>query len=755
MALLLSYSASAWADSVYDANQLLQYFGSSCPSQGIWTATALGFSNSLIDVVTHIQNDPDCQSIGGALQPLGTLNVALTNFRDNDDQRQIVGYKRQEEEIRLQLAAAGTDPSLIPILQTQLLTVQQSLAQVRGYEANNKEIRAGLALQQLVTGTNLLLQQVNANERCIEKHPSVLSGIASLTGSVAAIAMTGGASLGVAAGAELLRGIVESARTKRVGRIINGMATSLTATAYQCVLESISNQWCAAQDAYNIVDLKAKSLKQNVAVTPLNEGTRILDRDLPVFLDWLDSLTSGVEASNVEAGTRDGKFIDRKSAVQKAAFQGPADINAVKSTFNQSQGDVQAQWVIERALITQLVSDLGGVSNNPFTESRVAASPLGEIHDSSYAPYYLLGLTHAQAPTSAGGFSGTASSILSFSQFDPFTQWPASAGTFSPNLTVIRKQVDLWIKAGQEKVAREQKTIYNPDALQIISNASIEIRRNSPYKALQNLIMFLDRQKPASFSAGGQRQLYSDTSKKLKSISCLIEQSVNRNPSRAMQTLFTNACPPSSISTDEALKQIYELASLDWGTILIKNRMETVVRIALTDLLINGKSGMDLQTASALLAADDIISELKKYSSKTLLQDLLVDISHSQGILQTTLDKFTEEFGRGIAQSIRDYDKQAQRLGVDQDRSDVESAAKLCTHLLSVPVWPTDVPKELCFGRKLKSAFEEKYDSPAINRNLIDSPWTKRACVYRDFIRTNDIYNGYLCNLNGNGCSSY
>ena len=67
------------ADSV--GKDLLNYFSSTCPSQGDWTKLVNADAEALISILDSIKNDPDCVSAAGSISQLGGLaSKVVSNF---------------------------------------------------------------------------------------------------------------------------------------------------------------------------------------------------------------------------------------------------------------------------------------------------------------------------------------------------------------------------------------------------------------------------------------------------------------------------------------------------------------------------------------------------------------------------------------------------------------------------------------------------------------------------------------------------
>ena len=101
----------------------------------------------------------------------------------------------------------------------------------------------------------------------------------------------------MAAGTELLGVIMDGIRENRIASKINEISAPMALSAQMCVIESLSNQWCAADDATKILKVKIDALVSKEK-NPLLHAVRILETDLPLFVDWLDKVRNTVEVTD-------------------------------------------------------------------------------------------------------------------------------------------------------------------------------------------------------------------------------------------------------------------------------------------------------------------------------------------------------------------------------------------------------------------------------------------------------------------------
>ena len=747
--ILCLFSLRAHSSGEEQLSQLFSYFQSSCPTQGEWTKTALNHTKALISVLKSIQNDPDCRTMSGAISQLDFLALKLQDLRANSTEREVISLRKQQQALLLQMSS-DPNSSLLPIIESSLQQNQIQLAQYLGYqdaERSAYHTNQSQMLRNLVVSSNVLMTQAVANQTCLLKNPSLLSGIGSVAGAVSAGVLTSGVSLGVSAAVDLFGSVVNQVIQMRTARRIRPLIANMGAPVYDCVLEALSNQWCGAQDALNVIGAKSAALTGTQSEDEIWTGLKILDRDLPVILDWLSHVEAGADPTNQAQGSRQNKVLVRRQMIQSARPLGLGTLNEKKVLFDQAKLDTQ-KWIVIRSAIPELLASVG-ISSSSFVivtagGSPAASSPLLDIYSSDYAPYYLLGLSLAEAPRQNGA-------IVPFASFDPFTTanpaipgWPIGLPAYKPDLGIVRSQFLAWVQAAQDQVTNEFAAILQPDPLSVISDGATQIAQRGPRKFLQRVSSFLSQELVRG--AGVNQKIYTDTVTRLNNMIFEMDR-ILKAPAGA--ALTNSVCDepntPAPTSSEEAASRalacIYKQARLEYGTVFIRGRLERSIRIKLNDVLLSGKI-RDPGLAAKLLASDDILRDLSAYSGNSNLYEMSRDAETSQRITNKNLAEFTSLFGGSIASGLRqsiDLEKQLGSAGKNYGRSRAET----CLMLLAVPQWPREIPREFCIGSQLPSFFVGGPAAPMITLETLVKPQNERACAFRDYRRGSMIYQNY------------
>ena len=744
----------AFADPNLEANQLLQFFSASCPSQGQWTQAALRYTNNLVQAIKSLENDPDCRALSGSVPEIQNLSDQITFMSQDTNQRQILSLQAQQQAL-LSMINKTSDPTQLATLLPELQTVNVQLAQYQGLkfadDQYTQQQMKGRALQTLVNGTNSILQQATQNATCLSNHQNLLPALVGLSGSIGAIALTGGTSLIVAAGAQIFNNVINNVRTQKIAKRINKMASAITASALQCVLESLSNQWCASQDAREIIKIKATALAKNTPPTPFENGIILLDEDFPLFLDWLKKIPSGTSPTNEAMAARQNTVIDSDRFVKVALRNALGIIGQKMELFNRIK-DPEEQWTIELTIIDQITRAFTTVtcaslpcSNSPLAEIFAGAEKVG--------PWFLVGVDVNLIPKDS---LSNRRSLFSFS-LSELRSSSAGIPNFIPDLNTLKKYMYEWQNRASSRVNTESRTTNNLDPLLLISDGAtindlnaksndLNLKSNklspkSSYRSLKKIIFFLENQNPDLGSATGSfKNIYNDTLTRLRNIAERIEKVVQSNKKMSKE------------DGDQIITEIFKEAVLDNGIGFIGDRLHWALKIAVNDLISNDHSGLTPSQATILRATNDIIGQLEAFApgatlNAEILNTIGRDIEKSQSILQSSLNEFTNQFGDAIENVIKGFEIQAAILNEDLNGVNNKEISEICLKLLAAPKWPSAVNQNHCIGRSLTSIYDNAdTNSPQVSALLIRTDYNKRVCHFRDYNRKNQFYQYFNSN---------
>lgn len=704
--LILLFSQYSKADNAARASQLLSYFKSGCSMEGEWTNVAIGQAQALIESLRSIENDESCKSASGIISNLGQLNSYFQTIQQNSNERQIMALQNQQQQLLLELGSTS-DPSLIATITAELRTVQTQLAVLEGYQnydSNFNQLnQTEQAMRDILGTTSTVFKTLEANQGCWSKYPGVLSSAATLGGGIASAFSSSGYAIIVKAAVDLIGQVVDYSRKWNIKYRINKSAHPIASLAFQCGTEKIIDNWCGAEDARKAVELKESVLSQDYSDDNIWIGVRILDRELPRVLDWLKEVRAGAEPTTNADADRQNRVIFREASVRTSKNKVKGILNENRDIFN-SAGGRDAKWSVLRRILNEIIA----TTKN--------ASVLNEIYPFSYAPYYLLGIAINDAPrNSEGGFQ------------DINVYSPPADMNFS--LDSVDQLFSDWILLSEDVVQNELNLVLQVDALGVINNAVDNLgipNRETPRISIQRIKSFLTNNIPTTFQNSTHRIIYQDTIQTLEKIGINIDKVFADN---------------DSIPPGVALVNINKIAKLTFGNIFIQNRILRSIRYSLNDIVIRRRNDGD-SLASQLLAADDIINALNKYSPNGAmnLTALRLQIAQAQSMSQKTLSNFTKFFGNKIQKTLKEYDRLAKNSGENEKGPNMMAKAALCLKLISVDKWPKRIPFELCEGVKLLHP-NPKGPQIRVTSQMKDLPFNKRACVYRDYLRKSLIFN--------------
>ncbi|MFZ4715577.1 MAG: hypothetical protein ACOYL6_17770 [Bacteriovoracaceae bacterium] len=702
------------ADMTAQSSQLLSYFGASCSVNGEWTKAAVGYAENLIEVMKSLRDDEHCKTVAGSISDITNLKDYVQKLQNESGQKELMALQKEEQVLLLSLSSAN-DASEKATISSELRNNQIRQAVYTGYDDynNSQTKKSQEAMETLVINTQAFLSTINANQQCLQNNSSMLTGIASMVASVVSSVLPTYGPI-IKAGVELTGQIVEFSRVKRINKHIRKISQSIASTAYQCALESISNSWCNAQDTVNAINLKE--------VPPIDPetdsmwtGVRILDRELPSLLKWLEKVRAGSIPTNSAEAERQNLSVRREMRVQIVNRFGKGTINENRGYFNDSTND-KSKWTYLRKMINAILTEVRK-DNDP--------SALSEIYSSDYSPYYLLGLSRDEAP-------GNDGYLIDFSSFDPFTQWPKGKPAFIPDLTAMEKRFDLWISIATINMQREILQVLQVSPLEVMDDAINDEGKlvTTPRKAITNILRFMKLNIPEKFVTENHKRIYEDTIKLLEKIAINIDdvhdQSILKNPL-------------------VALTDISDLAQLRFGTVLIDGRVTRTIRYALNNLVVKHAGNEDI--ASQLLAADDIVKSIERVTPNMNLTATRAEILNSQSISQKSASTFANLFAKSIKKSLEDYDRLAIKSKEGPTGPNRQMKAGLCIKLMTIDEWPKKIPFELCKGAQLMHIHPKGPRSVVVTEDELEKPFAERVCRYRDFLRRSYIFQNYQNHL--------
>ncbi|MFP5384863.1 MAG: hypothetical protein ACLGHN_02205 [Bacteriovoracia bacterium] len=710
--LVMLLAPSAFAERI-PGQQLLEYFSANCQSQGEWTRSALGQSIALIESLRSISNDEDCKSVGGSIAQLGLLNQQLTNLANtNETQSRIAEINAQEQELLIQVSNSS-DPDTLAAINAKLRDLQVVRAGLIGRDDAQRDLATPdkvSALTNVIQIANTTFSQITSNQTCLNKHPTILKSATSIMSAVGATTAVINPALGIGlmAGSEFLGNTIEGIRRNYSSRMIRRISDDTVAQeAYKCALESMSDKFCQMQDAEAFLDFKERYRHDHSLNSELASAIRLNERELPVLIDWLNKIRSGVTPTTTADAQRQNVVFARETFIRSREATGFGLIAESRVIFDNSEE--KDRWSIIRTLVYSLLPHAELHYRNPFFE----------IYSDGYAPFYLLGLPDdasiRQSQSAGGGYYN-------------LDNWPGKE-TYKIDFDAIKSNYENWVARARVRVNQELTQVLQPDALQTLTSAydrSGNRWKVSPMDSLKKLIEFIETNPPAERDYAF-RKLYISTFNKLKQIYETTEDAIIR---RENDYLNNNT---------ESVKEIYDVAQLQYGTVVIEARLDMIVRLSLLELLRNSPEEDQILVAQ-LLAAERFTETISKVKGTENIALIRSDLYSGREITMSNLDAFASIFWKNINRILQKLKYEEETSSGTIARSKRYSRTEMCFLLLGVPNLNQYVSHELCEGLQMKSRIAGGPETFKISREVFEKDISERACEYREFFRRSKIY---------------
>ncbi|MCY4643937.1 MAG: hypothetical protein OXB88_04910 [Bacteriovoracales bacterium] len=727
------------ADPKYATN-LIQSFQSFCPTNGNWTSNSLASARKIEKFIESLRDDPDCIGMAQALaNDVNSLAYALENIEYSFLEREIMGSEREQSEI-LFLLENEDDPYTIQGLRSIFRENQLGLARKRGrLRYDERKARNQYQANVILNSATRLFRQATLGQQCILRSPQFFSNLFSLGANLAAISTTGGASLGFAATSTILGNTFGLIRKSKLNRHIRKLGQEKFVAAYQCVMESLSNQWCQARETYDLLEFKMQENKTNP--DPFLSGVRIIDYELPVLMNWLNDLRSATLPQNTSISQRQIQFIERETSLRVWKLDAIARLRDAQKKLppSDSDEDKEKKFYILQRLIVSL--------NPAFSQEQRVINPVNEITSGSELPWLLAGVPLKDVPTTTN-FSGRTVLI----GFEAMTATDfQSHPTLVPHYPFFETRIlDSILKLEKEAAALisgQRNSILHADPEFLFFEAENDYYRYhalgkekkvSPLAAIDNILDYLKDHYEGDFSSDSctrnneNNEDYADNRQKVIKETQII--------------LCQTKAQVKGLSKDptQRLKEIYQLTKLENGTTFIEQRIQAAIELILVEQLLENKD-QEISLKVKLLVVDNIINELDQYGSSNLSM-VKLDVLNALRNSEMTLQNFAEIFADGIGKALRQVHNK-------NNGSNFHGPllAKYCSLLLTIPDWNSKellkkIDLSLCHGKALKSFWRQR-NSPfefQFSSKLYHSSFgRRRMCHLRRFLRKEKYHQRY------------
>jgi hypothetical protein len=703
LVLSLPFPSSA---QVMPIESLLTYFSANCKGQGEFTRAALADATALIEALRSIGNDNDCKTVSGAVAQLGLLNSQLNRLENiGETQEKIAEYNAKEQELLIQISKTS-DPATISSINQIMRDLQLQRAGLYSREKAQSEMglmNKGQILGEAIQIANTAFTQINQNQLCLKKHPNILNTATTMVASIGATAtiINPALGLGLSAGATILGQTVEGVRGHYSSREIRRIADStISLEAYRCALEVMSERWCQMREAERFINFKDDRTELNNL--KLEQAIRLSDREIPVIMEWLNKIRNGVTPTSTADASRQNSVRERESYIQLKEASGLGLIEETRQVYDQ-ETENNDRWNIIKSLVKSLVPNVAENWRNPLHDA---------VGSRDYAFFFLLGLPDDSSIRNA-----------QTGAYYTLDTWPRPEG-YNVSLDTVKRRFEEWIEKARKRVNQELSTVLQPDPLQTLTSAYDKTGNRwkiEPIKAFGVIIAFL-KANPPMRNEVPFRKLHVDTIKRLEDIHAITQEAVI----------------VKDFADNNSIENIYSIAQLRYGTVVVEARLEMMVRLAVLEFIENS-SPEDQAIVAQLLAAERFTESITSATGKDSI-DTLRDIKNAKPLTISNLNSFMDIFGNNLNRILSKLkgDEENNRGTIATELRNKRT--QLCFHLLSVPNIEKYIQRDFCEGLQLKAFQKGGPDSMVITKDTLTRDFDERACIHREFIEQSKIY---------------
>ncbi len=732
---ILTFSFFSRADKPGQINKFFSVFSPNCSISGPQTRDAKNTVDSLVETIKSVESDPNCKGLSGVVNELSLIskNVQYLDQPVNSDEKILMSLENRKRELFLVLSQSLSE-SESQLIQSEIQTVQLSIAEYRGYQQGDFENenfnRRMLATQALVSATNSLFSRISSNESCWISHPSLLENISGIGLAVGQSLSLGArnpeTALFLGAGLSLVSNIVDYFHRKKLDAKLDSYVTGIEATALTCALETLSNQYCGAKDSENAIQIVAQALTTKASQDPVWSSIRLLEREVPNITEWLEMVMAGSSPTSA-SNARQRQEIYIKEEKLKSTLDFVQGLLAEKTKFIDSISDPQKRWIEIRAIVSEISGKIYPSGYNPDPVS----NPLEKRFSKDNGSYFLLGFIDPPTMSYQSGASNVSSPIK-FESFEPFGKDHAQfrSQVISVTVQTLHTNFRQWYKDTYEVLMAEKSRVLIDDPLMVFAKAYPKSLTGtqkglSPRHSFIKILEFLRSHQQTKFSAPSLQIILQDTIVRLEGII------------KKIDSVMINKEDP-----EVALNLISSSAKLDKGVGFLRARIEFFIKTIIEEMIL--ESANQDPKKLQLLAASDVIQYLKQFSGSQSLQKMMDDSKNAQSLTSATMLQFLDTFKEPLGNAINYYDGLIRQFNENSSGAHTRSKTILCLNLATMPQTSSMVSFSSCLGLQMNSVFPGGPSSIYLKSETMSMPFESRVCHYRDFHRRNSVFYSLL-----------
>jgi len=305
------------------ADALLKRFSGTCRSYGDWTQRALEQTEALKGVLLSLQDNDNCKGIREIIEVVQNLSGEISRLSKDVS---VVGRLRAKERIHyltmgLIKAKQDGDQDLTNALTQELLTEKLNFLSASGDSRLDLDLRKN---EQLVMGLTVISEYFktivspeNGLNACAKDNPFLPMQLATSAVAIAGSFINPAVGPAVVMAGQALSSIVDYIRREKLAHMLFELESDRMDVAISCVLESMADTYCEAQDFLSIVELQGQQYTPQGEVAAFWQGLDLWTQKIPLFLSWIRKVVGGVEPADRYAANRHNDAWDDDRILRK------------------------------------------------------------------------------------------------------------------------------------------------------------------------------------------------------------------------------------------------------------------------------------------------------------------------------------------------------------------------------------------------------------------------------------------------------
>ncbi len=693
------------------ADPLINAFQNSCSSSGRWTDIALKQNDRMVSMFKDLKNNDPCKAVSGSLASIQNLSVQISLLLKNDS---FSRYRQAEEKLQELTLALQTsqDKSLSQALGNELIKTKLELASARAHDAAisdlNEKNQYEKATAQFAQYIQNLIMESSSISQCLRESPGaavqLASNLVSLGGSfISPVYGAGAAIVG-----QLINLGIEFITKQEIDEAVFELYKAKMPQALTCGFESLAASYCQANDAFDLLELQAKSYpNNNKSPHPIWKGMDLLNRRLPRLFQWINKVRNGVTPNDPSEAAKQNRIWEKIYKLDSMNRIVLGMFNENQRLYNKAQGNP----TIQESILFQTIRNISWFLANPPSRT---STPFADFNSESN----LYSCWLAQGPPSVTGtpcpdYDNTVNLSRYINEhFIKNADFISVFSNWKSILDIVSKTVE---------VAFSETITVDPESL-VTAAFESSADNLSPFDIIGEVIEFLDQMQ----DGGNPRRpgLIVNTRKMLFLVRDVLSKE-NQNKSDLNR-----------------VQEIFKILELRKGILFINERLAQFIEWDIQDQI---KAGDYPDNIEGILieAGLDVRRRLVAAGVRNL-DEVSLDLNHARTLTQGNIDVFRTFFERALTYSM----KMLYRKSIENDepstganRPNGQLLAQLCTLVLTTGnEWPSSVPWKYCHKATLNSVYPDPTGELTIQlaslRDLAKNQnFQTKICTFYRFLR--------------------